>query len=569
MKSKQNQIYSLLKIYSMILIVGVTVFSLVVSYTISKKNNEEAKQVTVDISNRIDAILVEDEKKAARMATELTSNPLRIENLYRYFQLDYQQYLSYTLDISQDYNMYIYLPKEIEHMYYLDESIQSVAISLNEFKEVYSSTLTNKQGIKLEEFPKDTGVMIPKLLNNPDTSKYIGTFYLSLSVEEFNKAVTNNSQQTESETFIFSNTNRLIYSRKTKEKDSPLESELIQQMNDHSKIQPSKLKESYFMTQLKTKEGYQIYTFVPKKSVFLKSAKSFLWLFLFSLIIDSILLLTLFKLFGKYVRQVEDILLSINEITKGKIENRIEVNHKQAEMKQISIGINQMLDSIQTYLKDIYELEIKQKDADMRALQSQINPHFLYNTLEYIRMSAVSEGADELAEVVYNFAALLRNNISQEKTVTLENELKFCEKYVYLYQMRYPDSIAYSFSIEESIKSLPIPKFAIQPLIENYFQHGIDYLKMENAIGVKAYRENKEIVIKISDNGLGMSEIQYGAINEALAFNHEVKVNSVGIHNVSTRLRLYYGSSYHMKYFPTKNGGTTIVIRFKDKEEQN
>lgn len=88
------------------------------------------------------------------MATELTSNPLRIENLYRYFQLDYQQYLSYTLDISQDYNMYIYLPKEIEHMYYLDESIQSVAISLNEFKEVYSSTLANKQGIKLEEFPK-------------------------------------------------------------------------------------------------------------------------------------------------------------------------------------------------------------------------------------------------------------------------------------------------------------------------------------------------------------------------------------------------------------------------------
>lgn len=204
----------------------------------------------------------------------------------------------------------------------------------------------------------------------------------------------------------------------------------------------------------------------------------------------------------------------------------------------------------------------------MRALQSQINPHFLYNTLEYIRMSAVSEGADELAEVVYNFAALLRNNISQEKTVTLENELKFCEKYVYLYQMRYPDSIAYSFSIEESIKSLPIPKFAIQPLIENYFQHGIDYLKMENAIGVKAYRENEEIVIKISDNGLGMSEIQYGAINEALAFNHEVKVNSVGIHNVNTRLRLYYGSSYHMKYSSTENGGTTIVIRFKDKEEQ-
>ena len=103
-----------------------------------------------------------------------------------------------------------------------------------------------------------------------------------------------------------------------------------------------------------------------------------------------------------------------------------------------------MVDSLDQYIHDIYTLEIKQRDAHMRALQSQINPHFLYNTLEYIRMYALSRQQEELADVVYAFSTLLRNNINQEKTTTLAEEISFCEKYVYLYQMRYPTNLPIS-----------------------------------------------------------------------------------------------------------------------------
>ena len=120
-----------------------------------------------------------------------------------------------------------------------------------------------------------------------------------------------------------------------------------------------------------------------------------------------------------------------------------------------------MVDSLDQYIHDIYTLEIKQRDAHMRALQSQINPHFLYNTLEYIRMYALSRQQEELADVVYAFSTLLRNNINQEKTTTLAEEISFCEKYVYLYQMRYPDQFAYKFEIEETIADVEIPKFII------------------------------------------------------------------------------------------------------------
>ena len=114
-----------------------------------------------------------------------------------------------------------------------------------------------------------------------------------------------------------------------------------------------------------------------------------------------------------------------------------------------------MVDSLDQYIHDIYTLEIKQRDAHMRALQSQINPHFLYNTLEYIRMYALSRQQEELADVVYAFQRYL-GIILTKKTTTLAEEISFCEKYVYLYQMRYPDQFAYKFEIEETIADVEI-----------------------------------------------------------------------------------------------------------------
>src|SRR5699024_5041259 len=152
------------------------------------------------------------------------------------------------------------------------------------------------------------------------------------------------------------------------------------------------LEKEYYVTESLTKSAHKIYTLIPRSEIVDSTLKSTFGLFLFSLLFDSILLLILFYLFKKYVVQVEDILVSINRVADGESGNRINTQDKKAETKQIAEGINDMLDSMQRYIKDIYELEIKQKDADMRALQSQINPHFLYNTLEYIRMSAISEG---------------------------------------------------------------------------------------------------------------------------------------------------------------------------------
>ena len=132
------------------------------------------------------------------------------------------------------------------------------------------------------------------------------------------------------------------------------------------------------------------------------------------LLLIVILLVGLNRLFKRYSQQVQLILEATRAIGDGNLKERIDTNQVQEELNDIASAINFMVDSLDQYIHDIYTLEIKQRDAHMRALQSQINPHFLYNTLEYIRMYALSRQQEELADVVYAFSTLLRNNINQE-----------------------------------------------------------------------------------------------------------------------------------------------------------
>ena len=157
-----------------------------------------------------------------------------------------------------------------------------------------------------------------------------------------------------------------------------------------------------------------------------------------SLLFIVILYLTLRKTFANYQKQVVDLVDSIQAIAKGQEGLRIDTLEKDQELLLIAETTNDMLDRLEKNIHDIYQLELSQKDANMRALQAQINPHFMYNTLEFLRMYAVMQSQDELADIIYEFSSLLRNNISDERETLLKQELEFCRKYSYLCMVRYP-----------------------------------------------------------------------------------------------------------------------------------
>lgn len=559
---KSNQIYSLLKTYSIILILFFTIFSIAVGQLLHENNKKIALQSIQNASGRFEFLINKNQEKVEEVAVSLTSTPEQIANIYQYFELSYADYLAEVLDTNYRTDSYYYLPKVIESLYYNESSLLATSISLTNYPDIYYSQTGNLMGEKVKQLPITDAIRFSTVLMNRNTLQPIGSLHMDFEKENFDQILTNQNTNYTIQTFIFSNTNQLIYEGSNNKNTAALSNKLVDQIAVDSKIDLQDLEKEYYVTESLTKSAHQIYTLIPRSEIVDSTLKSTFGLFLFSLLFDSILLLILFYLFKKYVVQVEDILVSINRVADGESGNRINTQDKKAETKQIAEGINDMLDSMQRYIKDIYELEIKQKDADMRALQSQINPHFLYNTLEYIRMSAISEGADELADVVFHFATLLRNNISHEKIVTVENELKFCEKYIYLYQMRYPDQFAYLFKVCDDVKEVMIPKFAIQPLIENYFAHGIDFMKIENAISVKAYREDGKTKIFIIDNGVGIPKEQMEQLNRSFKEPDLFKPGSVGIMNVYTRMKLYFGESFKMEIKETIGGGTTIIMEF-------
>lgn len=553
------------------MILVITSFAVTVSYATFDRNRKDTAKVTQQTASRLADILSENENKINRIAIELTNNQEKVANLFDYFQLSYSYYLSQSLSregieggISS-----IYLPQKIANFYYADDKIESIAIDLKNYQEILYSNEQKKMGSKEKRMPDlKNQLTLSKTLMNPNTSEQIGTLYVTFSKQELNTIIDNSGAKNQLQTFIFSDRMKQLYANKIPSNNGMLQAEIEKGITKNSEIDFLSLNQRYYIYGSETASGMQVLTAVSKKSVAIQSFNAIFFILLGSALINLFLLYFLYRIFHKYAYQVEDIVASVSQVSSGKLDWRITTADKEAELKDISTGINQMLDGINQYIEDIYTLEIKQKDAHMRALQSQINPHFLYNTLEYIRMYAVSEGAEELADVVYTFATLLRNNTSQEKTTTLKKELEFCEKYVYLYQMRYPGNIAYSFAIDSAIENLVIPKFSIQPLIENYFVHGIDYMRIDNVISVKANIEEDKITILIRDNGKGMSSEKIKDLNQSLMESHSKFGGSIGILNVNERLRSYFGESYRMCIQETQAHGVTISISFeKEKEE--
>lgn len=558
-----NLMNTLLRIYAVVMIIIITLFTLIVGYTIFQTYVEDAQKDNEQTANFLTDTVNNLEQQTDLIVDNLLNDSKSIENLYEYFNLGHAEYLRATL--KREGTEQRYWPQMVKQLYQLQTGIGGIQVSLNDFDETYYSNQSKKAGEKIKALPQPKNqLVISKPITQTESINSTGTFSLIADEAMIKNIITSMSGARQQQILIYSQTDQLMYSYTGNKVTKPLD--VRKDLKSIISLKENVLDDNYFMTQNASGANLKVVVLTPKNIIYEAAFKNYSWILMGSLLLDGILLIILFRTFGAYSRQVEDILVTMNHVTGSNLSVRINEENKQRELKEIAVGINLMLDDINQQVKDIYLLEIEQKDAHMRALQSQINPHFLYNTLEYIRMYAVSEGVDELAEVVYSFASLLRNNTMQEKTVTLQRELEFCEKYVFLYQMRYPDRIAYHFTVDSEIDDVMVPKYIVQPLIENYFVHGIDFSRIDNAISVKVYRKNTSVVIDVIDNGKGMSDERLTEVNRLLVedVSKERHQTSIGLMNVSDRLKLVFGDNATMVLYHNLSGGVIVRLTFEE-----
>lgn len=549
-RMKQFWLHSLLRTYSWVMIVIIASFALLISYVNWDSREKEARQVSQRVLTRTVSEVEYYYRESARSAQSLVDNQARIEGIYKYFSLSTPDYFYWQLERKASPYISVSIYENIDDLYVRNDFVTGVAIVLQDSTEVYVSKRDNRSGYKVsaDAFKPDANSFaIP--VSDPVSDQALGVIYVSVSSDVFYKAIDNTRGNIPIAVSI----------------TSPFETDMFHQGEKSDREE---------WLQDETAHGYQVQVAVPRDYVLSGSISSSVFILALSLLFIVILYVTLKKTFSKYQTQVVDLVETIHDIAQGEQGKRIDLTKKDQELLVIAETTNDMLDRLERNIHDIYQLELSQKDANMRALQAQINPHFMYNTLEFLRMYAVMENQNELADIIYEFSSLLRNNISDERETTLKQEVEFCRKYSYLCMVRYPKSIAYGFKIDPGLEEMRIPKFTLQPLVENYFAHGVDHRRTDNVISIKALKKEGYVEILVTDNGRGMPAEKLAEIQDKLAqrtFEHTVdysgKRQSIGIVNVHERFVLYFGDRYDISVESVEKEGVRYRITIQNEEK--
>lgn len=229
-----------------------------------------------------------------------------------------------------------------------------------------------------------------------------------------------------------------------------------------------------------------------------------------------------------------------------------------AEFQTLSTSFEHMVLMIQSLVEKVHNEEIVLRKTELKALQAQINPHFLYNTLDSIQWMCEQDNSKDAVKMVGALAKLFRISISHgNEFIAISDELKHAESYLIIQSYRYKNQFTYSFDVDKSVLDCMCNKITIQPFIENAIYHGLDRMVDEGEIKIIVERRGKDIAIIVKDNGLGMTEEQCKAVLQKGRSDSK----GIGVKNVDDRLKIYFGEEYGITIDSELDVGTTVTIK--------
>jgi len=298
------------------------------------------------------------------------------------------------------------------------------------------------------------------------------------------------------------------------------------------------------------------------------------------LIIDLILLsvVIVYTMTNNMINPIIRLSHSAEDIAKGRFDTDEIIVERHDEIKILAMAFNKMKNSIKLYIEELQtkaETEAKLKDqqvenlqmqslldnAKLYALQSQINPHFLFNTINAGVQLSMLEGADRTSEFLESMSRLFRYNIKQiDSEVTLKQELENITDYYELLKVRFGDLIKFKFIVDDYATGLPMPPLILQPIVENSYIHGLSSKEDGGTITIQALKRESEVIIVISDNGVGMTAENIQNIMDGKHEEDTNKSTGIGMRNVIDRLELYYSTKDVLAITSAVGEGTKIII---------
>jgi len=256
------------------------------------------------------------------------------------------------------------------------------------------------------------------------------------------------------------------------------------------------------------------------------------------------------------VAPIKKLSYNMEQVEQGNYEVAI-ISDRTDEVGQLISSFQKMVYTINNLINEVLLAKIRSQKYEIEILQSQINPHFLYNSLSLINSKALIAGQNDISQMARLLSTFYRTMLNKgQQITTIAFELENTKSYIAIQQMMHSQSFDVVYDIDEIILKYPIPNLLLQPLAENAIVHGLDHRELPGKaiLSISCYQENQDIVFKIMDNGCGMSDEECEQILTKDS-------NGYGVKNVHQRIQLYYGEEYGLTFHSTKGMGTYVLLK--------
>ena len=530
-------------------------------YSDNQANRSTLSAVT-NMATAISKIIASDERMS-----------LLISNTFAKEEDVYAAYRDFTLpdDFTQNYaeiadiKVYIDNPSLVSSNRY--QQIDSTTMSTSWYQELQKSQ-SEICWVYDGSLSHDAHLHLVRKVILPQTKQY-AILIISVS-DNYLSSINTNRQQT---TFISLENGPILFSTTKEGAGQILKLEHIKDYKDRvaSLYRYENDKVLAYESTLKSVSSIQAFHITTISYDYSRIHQILTMIGLITLLVAMVPFLLFFYFSNNYSERLLTIRSHMHQISRGKLQleddfmGKDELGELFDDMKTTIDGIQKLHLQILTKQKEKDQIALKQQQMQFELLASQINPHFLFNTLETIRMHALLEGQVELNSIILKLGQTLRYALdAPASTTTLASALEYLESYLEIQHFRFQDKLNYEIHVHPSLEPrrvLMLP-FLLQPIVENAVIHGFATKKKGGKITIDALLKNQTVIIHITDNGQGIEPEKLSALSESLSTCHEeITTTHIGMTNVNDRIKLHYGSNYGVTVSSTVGQGTTVTIQ--------
>lgn len=536
--------------------------------SITRQSKKMATDQLTTLANSFESEL--DNYKTMTVALQLDNS------VQRYLSYNSKQNMLYSKSASDTYNMLqntinmydninfiaIVNPKTQDYVYKGNRTISSALLAaafLQDYKEAVPVTKGTLHVNYTNNYFKGDDYLLNLYQPVYSTSNMInevGLLVMSIDDNLLNQLSVRKEKDMQSYLYLTSTEGKLI---------TPSEKYVVgEELNIGNNLQNSNgsftRAGSMYIYQKIGKWDYYLINQIPLSELYKSSLETMLLLMILIIVMTMFGLILARKIVNKSYKPMEKVISKMDLVTGGKIGVRIHTDNMPSDFLKLATGFNNMMDTIGELMEQVKLEQHQLEQIRFNALQSQIQPHFLYNTLDCIHWQSIAQGNKEVSTMVKALAQYYRICLSNGKEIIrLEDEIGHIKSYLIIQNMRYDNIIESEIVVEEQFRKVMIPKMTLQPLVENSIYHGLKAKEGKRGkVRVSAQERNGDAYIIVEDSGTGMTQKEIDEMNASISEYDESF--GYGVRNVNKRIELMYGEAYGLFYIRNEQGGVTVEI---------